>query len=612
MNVDGAEPALRFAALGPLRSWRGTEVLDLGPGKQRAVLAVLLLEANRAVPAHRIVEAVWDDDPPENGANVVQKYVAGLRRVLEPERSPRAPSQVLTLGDGGYRLNVGDFDVQVFQARVRRAESFRRTGETAAAAAAELRRGLELWRGQPLAGLTGRWFDARRQLLADQYAAAWETLAELELGLGRHSGLTTELGRLVGEHPGREGLRAAFMLALYRSGRQVEALAAYRDAQDHLREEFGVDPGDPLRELHQRILTSDPTLALPPFAAVPMPVAAPSPMAAPPPVATPGPVARPPEPALATAPVPASHAPPHPAVLPLPPVDFPAYPSTAPLPTAAAPTGPPLPPVPPPQRHPVSPPPFGPPPFPTAPFPGGPQYTLSPPPLPVDTRSAGDNEALIGWIKAIFFTVLVVCTLGHATFAIVGYYGFRRRSVLNVIAAVVYLLATVGLWVWASTLPSDPDVEAPSTAWDWLLLPGLGLSPLVGAAHSFALGMFDVNRARNVDRTAELTARMDRERALQIVTHHPDMARELRIGRPDLPRWYNDGGLIDVNAVPEYVLADVPGMTHEQAGRIVADRGMRGPYTSVYDLTCRHPDLRLNVAALHRFVATLAPSESTT
>ncbi|MFG1928459.1 BTAD domain-containing putative transcriptional regulator [Cryptosporangium sp. NPDC048952] len=551
MEVDGAEPALRFAVLGPLRSWRGGQALDLGPGKQRAVLAVLLLDANRVVPAQRIVEAVWDDDPPENGANVVQKYVAGLRRVLEPERSPRAPSQVLTLSDGGYRLHVGEFDVQTFQIRVRKAEALRRGNDTAAAAA-ELRRGLELWRGQPLAGLSGRWFDARRQQLADQYAAAWESLAELELELGRHSGLTTELGRLVGEYPGREGLRAALMLALYRSGRQVEALAAYRDAQEHLREEFGVDPGDHLRELHQRILSSDPTLALPSRAKPSAPDGPPD--AAPEPTLPPSSSARP--------------------VLPPPPPYGLAHPSPAPL------------------------------------LPGPPSYPVSPPAS--INPPATDHRALIGWIRAVFFTTLAVCTLGHATFLVVGYYGLRRRNTWNIIAAVAYLLGTLGLWVWAAILPTDPETEVPLTPWDWLLLPSLVVSPLVGAVHIFALEMFNLNRMKQDDNAAEITNRMDRERALQMVTHHPEMARELRIGRPDLPRWFGDGGLIDVNGVPEYVLAQLPGMTLEQAGRIIADRTVRGPYTSVYDLTLRHPDLRLNPAALNRFVTLIVPSRSPT
>ena len=241
-----------------------------------------------------------------------------------------------------------------------------------------------------------------------------------------------------------------------------------------------------------------------------------------------------------------------------------------------------------------------------------PPYTLPPPPLPGTARRA-DNQALIGWMKAISFGVFALCTAGHASSVIVGAYGVRRRSTLNIVAAVIYGLATLTFWVVVVLMPTEyTEVDSPWTMWDWMLLPGIFVSPLVGSAHAFALGVSDINRAKNVDETAQLTGRMDRERALQIVTYHPYMARELRIGRPDLPRWYNDGGLIDVNAVPDYVLAQVPGMTHDQAGRIVADRGMRGPYASVFDLTYRHPDLRSNVAALHRFVVLTVPSGSTT
>jgi DNA-binding winged helix-turn-helix (wHTH) protein len=112
--------ALRFEILGPLRAWREDTELDLGPGKQRAVLAVLLLNANRPTPTSRIIDAVWGDLPPENGVNVVQKYVAGLRRILEPGRSPRTPGQLLTWTEAGYTLHVppGGLDTDVFREHV--------------------------------------------------------------------------------------------------------------------------------------------------------------------------------------------------------------------------------------------------------------------------------------------------------------------------------------------------------------------------------------------------------------------------------------------------------------------------------------------------------------
>ncbi len=204
----GAAP-LDFDILGSVRARRGDREVDLGPAKQRAVLAVLLLEANRPVPPARIVDAVWGVEPPGNGANVVQKYVAGLRRVLEPHRSPRTPSRLLTLQPAGYQLAVepGRLDADAFATQVLR--------------------------------------------------------AEVLLQSGRHADLLPELVRLVEEFPLRERIRYLHMLALYRCGRQAEALAAYTDARRRLVEEFAVEPGEPLRRLHTQILRSDPALAAP-------------------------------------------------------------------------------------------------------------------------------------------------------------------------------------------------------------------------------------------------------------------------------------------------------------------------------------------------------------
>ncbi|WP_346041625.1 BTAD domain-containing putative transcriptional regulator [Actinomadura chokoriensis] len=259
MPREGSSP--RFEILGRPTAWRDGRELDLGPGKQRAVLAVLLLTPRRPVPTASIVTAVWGDDPPDNGANVVQKYVAGLRRVLEPDRSPRTPGRLLTLTAGGYALHVPPegLDTEVFQERVKAAQA----AEDAAQTEEMLREALAMWRGPALAGLTGAFFDAARNRLEEMRAAALEACAEAGLDAGEHTRLVPELLRLVAEFPLREGFRSLLMLALYRSGRQAEALAAYRDARDFLADEFGVDPGERLRALHQAILRSDPTLTPP-------------------------------------------------------------------------------------------------------------------------------------------------------------------------------------------------------------------------------------------------------------------------------------------------------------------------------------------------------------
>src|SRR4051794_28326016 len=123
MTDDRTAVPLRFEILGEVRALRGGLPVDLGPAKQRAVLAVLLLQAGRPVPTHQIVDAVWGDEPPENGANVVQKYVAGLRRVLDPDRAPRTPGELLALTGGGYVLRTtnGTVDADEFQSTLSRA-----------------------------------------------------------------------------------------------------------------------------------------------------------------------------------------------------------------------------------------------------------------------------------------------------------------------------------------------------------------------------------------------------------------------------------------------------------------------------------------------------------
>ncbi|MGH3240964.1 MAG: AfsR/SARP family transcriptional regulator, partial [Spirillospora sp.] len=272
----------RFEILGRPAAWRDGEELDLGPGKQRAVLAVLLLSPNRPVPTASIVDAVWGEVPPDNGANVVQKYVAGLRRVLEPGRSPRSPGRLLTLTGAGYALHIprGGLDADVFRDRVHEALAVRVTGD-GARAAAMLRDALDLWRGPALAGLTGTFFDAARDRLEEERAAALEASAEIGLDLAEHARLVPELIRLVAEFPLREGFRYLLMLALYRCGRQAEALATYRDARTFFAAEFGSEPGERLQNLHLGILRADPALAPPEEPPTPEPAPEPEPDPAP-------------------------------------------------------------------------------------------------------------------------------------------------------------------------------------------------------------------------------------------------------------------------------------------------------------------------------------------
>lgn len=256
---------LRFEVLGELRVRRDGVELDLGPARQRAVLAVLVAYAPEPVSTDRIVAAVWPDGPPANGPNVVQKYVSALRRVLEPDRA------VLERTAAGYRLLVGETDAGRALALVARARS-----APPAEAGALLTEALAGWGAPAYAGVAGPVVEAERTRLGEARAAAWEDLAAAGLASGRAAELVPDLVRLVAEHPARERLRALLMTALHRSGRQAEALAAYQDARRHLADEYGVDPGDLLRATHAALLAPPPVAARPVDPPVPDPWAPPA------------------------------------------------------------------------------------------------------------------------------------------------------------------------------------------------------------------------------------------------------------------------------------------------------------------------------------------------
>ena len=285
------EAGLRFGILGPLRATRDGRELDLGSAKQRAVLAVLLLHAGRPVGTAEVVDAVWGDQPPAHGPNVVQKYVAGLRKVLDPDRSPRSPGAVVSRTGAGYLLRVepGGLDAADFEDLVRRARQARAAGRPAEAAD-HLAAALALWRGPVLAGVEGRAAAAARARLDEARAGAEEDRAEAELAAGRAAATVPELRRLVAQWPDRERLRGLLMLALHRSGRQAEALAEYSAARRHLAEEHGVEPGADLRAVHAALLADVPVAPLapaaPPARRITGPDAAPPPAA--PPAAPPG------------------------------------------------------------------------------------------------------------------------------------------------------------------------------------------------------------------------------------------------------------------------------------------------------------------------------------
>jgi DNA-binding SARP family transcriptional activator/DNA-binding beta-propeller fold protein YncE len=252
---------LEFGVLGPLEVRSGGRPLPLGGPKQRALLAVLLLRANEAVSRDRLVDAVWGESPPATIASVLNVYLSRLRKLLGAEESGAA----LVTRPHGYTLRIDpeQLDLHRFERLVREGRDAFAAGEVECAAA-RLAEGLALWRGPPLADVAAvPCAESELRRLDELRLAALEDRIEAELALGRDSEVVPELRALAVEHPLRERLRAQLMLALYRTGRQSEALQCYREARRLLAGELGIDPGPELRSLEKAILAQDPSLAPP-------------------------------------------------------------------------------------------------------------------------------------------------------------------------------------------------------------------------------------------------------------------------------------------------------------------------------------------------------------
>ena len=243
---------LTFKVLGPLEAVGEHGALTLPKGKPCAVLAVLLMHANEVVATDRLIEDVWGAHPPANATKSLHVYVSQLRRSLGPDVIlTRPPGYVL-------RIEPGRLDLDRFERL--RDEAARADPQTAAD---RLHEALALWRGSPFADFT---YDAFAQTtiarLEEQRLGALEERIEADLQLGRHAEIVAEVATLAQEHPLRERIRGAQMLALYRCGRQAEALAAYQEARRALVDELGIEPGRALHELERRILMQDPALEL--------------------------------------------------------------------------------------------------------------------------------------------------------------------------------------------------------------------------------------------------------------------------------------------------------------------------------------------------------------
>jgi DNA-binding SARP family transcriptional activator/tetratricopeptide (TPR) repeat protein len=262
---------MELQILGPLSARVNGRAVALGGPRNQTILAALALDPQRAVSVERLVDAVWDDDPPATARAQVQMCVSVLRRAF----AACGATAVIETRAPGYLLRVGpgELDAQVFADHVSHAHTLAAEGHTAPAAT-ELRRALALWRGPALAGLTGRLVQGSARALNDRRLTVTEERIGLDLTLGRHGELIGELMALVEEYPLRERLHAHLMLALYRSGRQSEALQAYRRARTRLADELGIEPGGELRRLEHAILVGSPELdAVPPTQPHPGPAA---------------------------------------------------------------------------------------------------------------------------------------------------------------------------------------------------------------------------------------------------------------------------------------------------------------------------------------------------
>jgi predicted ATPase/DNA-binding SARP family transcriptional activator len=251
------DPRVQFGILGPLEVREDGRAIPVPGTKLRALLCLLVLDAGRVVPAERLIEGVWGDDLPANPANALQARVSQLRRLLGSDRIQSRPS--------GYLLVAGsdDIDASRFQALAAQGRAALAGGD-AGQAATIMTEALALWRGSPLAELAdtelGRTEAVR---LEELRLSIVEDRTEAELNSGRHAELVSELQAVVSEHPLRERLRGQLMVALYRSGRQAEALRTYQEGRTTLVDELGIDPGPALQQLEAAILAQDPVLDLP-------------------------------------------------------------------------------------------------------------------------------------------------------------------------------------------------------------------------------------------------------------------------------------------------------------------------------------------------------------
>ena len=254
---------MEFRILGPLEVLGDGRPVALGGDKQRALLALLVIHANRTLSSERLIDELWAERPPASAAKTLQVHISRVRKALGQPVGEDGDGVVLTR-EHGYELRVDSDSVDAlrFERLVNEARGELAAGRVSREATL-LEEALSLWRGPPLAEFAAdRFAELEVARLDELRVGALEELVEAKLALGRHAEVVGELESLIAEHPYRERLRSQLMLALYRSDRQAEALQAYQDARRKLVEELGIEPGERLRELERAILAQDPALIL--------------------------------------------------------------------------------------------------------------------------------------------------------------------------------------------------------------------------------------------------------------------------------------------------------------------------------------------------------------
>ena len=248
---------MRYGILGHLEVYDGTRMVPVAHGRSRLLLAVLLVHADAPVPSEKLIDSLWGETPPPTASRSLYNLVSGLRKALGPER-------LITHPRGGYQLSLNGDDLDAARFQILAAGG----RDALAAADAEqaarlLRDALELWRGPAFGELAyATVLVAEVARLEELRLVALEDRIDADLALGRHGELVAELEALIVDHPARTDARK-LILALYRSGRQADALRAYADARRRLVDELGIEPGPSLRDLECAVLQQDPELSLP-------------------------------------------------------------------------------------------------------------------------------------------------------------------------------------------------------------------------------------------------------------------------------------------------------------------------------------------------------------